>query len=285
MPSGSRRLRTPPGSRLLAAARISLAVAAALLLTWPGQAVAKKSAVAEQAPLPAMWSMNLFDSTVFRYQNPDLNGCAAAATIVMLNLITLTPQPDQPPPRGSSVATNSFRWTTSLSWNQQKVIMWYERKHMSMLRDAKGSDPEGWRNGLNYFGWGSMNADVYRDTAYTSFNAAAHAVIDSIARTDKPAGVLGWAGSHAQYVTGYNVQGDDPRISDNYTIIGVYLSDPLHAQAMPTGYLTLKQWKSGPYAIKFGKYEEWGSTLVDPIDGQIGDKKWHGKWVVIQPVR
>ena len=285
MPSGSRWVWVPPGSRLLAAARVSLAVAAALLLTWPGQAVANKSALTEEPPLPAMWSTNLFNSTLFRYQNPDLNGCAAGATIVMLNLIALTPQPDQPPPRGSSVATNSFRWTTSISWNAQELIMWYERSHMSMSRDSKGSDPEGWRNGLNYFGWGSMYADVYRDTSYASFNSAAHAVIDALARTNKPVGVLGWAGSHAQYITGYTVQGDDPRISDNYTIVGVYMSDPLHVQAMPSAYISLKDWKSGPYGVKFAKYEEWGSTLVDPIDGQIGDNKWHGKWVVIEPVR
>ena len=284
MPSGSRRLRIPPGSRLLAAARVSLAVAAALLLTWPGQVVAR-TVVTEQAPLPAMWSMNLYDSTVFRYQNPDLNGCAAGSTVTMLNLIALSPQSDQPPPRGSSVATDSFRWTISISWDAQKTIMWYERSHMSMTRDLKGSDPEGWRNGLNYFGWGSIYADVYRDTAYTSFSEAAHAVVDSIARTNKPAGVLGWAGSHAQYITGYMVQGDDPRISDNYNIIGVYLSDPLREEARPTVFLSLQDWKSGPYVLKFAKYEEIGSILVDPIDGQIGDNKWHGKWVVIEPVR
>ena len=262
-----------------------MAVAAILLLTGPGQAFAKKSATTEAPPLPVTWSMNLYNATVTRYQNPDLNGCAAAATVDMLNLITLTPQPDQPPPRGRSVATNPFRWASSVTWNTLETVMWFERSHMSMTKGLKGSDPEGWRNGLNYWGWGSIYADVYRDTTYKSFDAASHAVVDSIARTNKPAGVLGWAGSHAQYITGYTVQGDDPRISDNYTIIGVYLSDPLREQALPTTYLSLRKWKSGPYSLQFARYRELGSGLVDPIDGQIGDKKWYGKWVVIQPVR
>jgi hypothetical protein len=282
---GRRALRIDPRGRMRAAARAGLAVAALFLLMWPAQALARKSPNAEAPPVTATWSMNLFYAPVVRYQNPDLNGCTAASTVSMLDLIALTPQPDQPPPRGAGLPANTFQWTINTSWNQQERVMWFERAHMSMSQSFKGSDPHGWRNGLNYFGWGSMNADVYRDTSYKSFSAAAHAVVDSIARTDKPAGILGWAGSHAQYVTGYSVQGEDPRVSDNYTIIGVYLSDPLRWQALPTTFISLWTWKNGSYRIRFAKYTQAGSTKVDPIDGKVGDKEWQGKWVVIEPVR
>lgn len=283
------RSRLMPGhgsaGSLSGVARTALAVAGLLLLAWPGQTLARGSTPAEAPPLPATWSMNLYRASVVRYQNPDLNGCTAASTVSMLDLVALASQPDQPPPRGGSLAQSSFVWTIDISWNTQEHVMWFERSHMSMTRDVKGSDPSGWRNGLNYYGWGSIYADVYRDVTFGSFNSAAHAVIDSIARTDKPAGVLGWAGSHAQYVTGYTVEGDDPRVSDNYTIVGIYLSDPLKVEARPSVYLTLKDWQSGPYVIKFARYEQYGSIFIDQIDGKTGDSKWPGKWVAILPVR
>jgi hypothetical protein len=287
MPGGHRARPIGRLACLSVAGRVALAATAFLVLAWPGQAAARNTPnpIAEAPPQPATWSMDLFDAAGFRFQNPDLNGCAAAATISMLNMIASTPQPDQPPPRGGSLPAYSFRWTHSTTWNAQETIMWYERSHMSMSRDTKGSDPHGWRNGLNYFGWGSLNADVYRDISYKTFTAATHAVVNSVARTGKPAGVLGWAGSHAQYVTGYTVKGNDPRVSDNYTIVGVFLSDPLREENRPTVYLTLEDWKSGGYPIEFAKYRELGSYLSDPIDHQIGDKEWYGKWVVVQPVR
>jgi hypothetical protein len=249
------------------------------------QADAKKNPIGETPPPPHTWSVNLYDGSVTRYQNPDLNGCAAAATVSMLNLIALTPQTDTPPPRGDNLAKFTFRWTIDKSWNQQEWIMWFERNHMSMSRDTKGSDPHGWRNGLNYFGWGSLNADVYRDVSYSTFTSATHAVVDSIARTNKPAGILAWSGAHAQYVTGYTVRGEDPRISDNYTIVAVWISDPLHVEAMPNSYISLATLKSGGPAIRFTKYTQTGSLFPDSIDHQIGDKEWHNKWVVIEPVK
>jgi hypothetical protein len=99
--------------------------------------------------------------------------------------------------------------------------------------DLAGTDPHGWRNGLNYFGWGSIESGFYADRAYTSFDAAAKAVVHSMAVYGKPAGILAWYGGHAQFVTGYTVTGADPRTgSMAFTLTGVYLTDPLKSQAM-----------------------------------------------------
>jgi hypothetical protein len=247
--------------------------------------VARQPSTAEAPPLVDTWSINLHDPVVFRYQNPDLNGCAAAATVDMLNLIALTPQGDQAPPRGGSLPVSTFIWKVDISWNTQEHVMWFERSHMSMSRDTKGSDPHGWRNGLNYWGWGSLTADVYRDISYPSFAAAAHAIVNAVARTNKPAGVLAWAGSHAQWITGYSVRGEDPRVSDNYTIVGVYISDPLRFSATPSAFISLASWQSGPALLRFAKYTQFGSTKPDTIDGKVGDTEWRNKWVVIEPVR
>jgi hypothetical protein len=233
--------------------------------------------------------MNLYDASIVRYQNPDLNGCAAAATVSMLNLVAMYSTGYTPPPRGSSLPTNPFRWQIDISWNALEGVMWFERKHMTMLKGFKGSDPHGWRNALNQFGWGSMRAGVYRDTTYSTFDRAARAVVDDLARTNKPVGVLGWAGAHAQYITGYMVQGEDPRVSDHYTILGVFLSDPLKEAGMKNVYITYKSWKSGrstgPSAVRLSKYLESGSTFVDPVDGKVGDTEWRHQFVLIEPTR
>ena len=271
-----------------AVVRVALVLSVAVLMTSSGQAQAKKAPV-EAPPPPQTWSMNMYSASMVRYQNPDLNGCAAAATVSMLDLIAMYSTGYAPPPRGSSLPTNSFRWQIDISWNNLERVMWFERKHMTMYKGYKGSDPHGWRNALNYFGWGSMTAGVYRDTTYSTFDRAAKAVVDDLARTNKPVGVLGWAGAHAQYITGYIVQGEDPRVSDHYNLLGVFLSDPLKEAGMPNVYVTYKSWKSGrstgPSAVRFSKYLEFGSPFVDPIDGKAGDTEWRHQFVVIEPTR
>jgi hypothetical protein len=283
---GNRALVTGFGVRGHVAARLALALATAILLTASGHATTSaKAAPAEAPPAPFSWSMNLYNPSVVRYQNPDLNACVAAATMSMLGIIALTPMSDTAPPVGSSLPTIAFRWGIDTSYAMLENVMSYDRKHMTMYRGYKGSDPHGWRNALNQFGWGSTSAGVYRDSSYPTFATAAQATIDALARTDKPVGILGWSGEHAQYVTGYVVQGEDPRVSDHYTIVGVYLSDPLRDTAMPNVFIPLSEWKKGPLGIKFTKYLQYGSVFPDPIDGQAGDIEWHNKWVIIEPVK
>jgi hypothetical protein len=156
---------------------------------------------------------------------------------------------------------------------------------MTMLTTSAGTDPHGWRNALNYYGWGSLTAAVYRDSSYTSFDTAAKAVVSALARYHKPVGILSHAGHHSQYVVGYMVTGDDPSTgSTNFTIVGVDLTDPLQSAGYRDTWVYVTDWRSGPYGIQFAPYLETDSPYQDPVDGQIGTTEWYGKWVVIDPV-
>jgi hypothetical protein len=226
----------------------------------------------------------MYDESAIRFQNPDAVACTAAAAESMLNLIALASNPDMPPPRGGSLPSTSFVWSIDTSFETEEDILWFERQNMTMYWSEPGTDPHGWRNALNYYGWGSMKAGVYRDSSYDSFDAAARATVLSIARTGKPVGILGWGGGHAQYVTGYRVRGDDPRVGDHFTIIGVYLTDPLGGDRAVNVFLSYSEWEGGPGYLRFWQYFDETSPYLDPIDGNVGNAEWRGKWVIINAV-
>jgi hypothetical protein len=266
----------------------ALALAVAVLLTSSGQVLADASqegTATEVTPPTPIWSINYYNPSVVRDQDPDYSACTAAATMSMLNLVAMAPDDDMPLSRGSSLPQLSLVWQVDTSYDTQERILEYERENMTMILSARGTDPHGWRNALNYFGWGSMRAGVYVDGAYASFDGAAWAAVHSVARTGKPAGILGWFGGHAQYVTGYRVQGEDPRVSDNYTILGVYLTDPLEGDYMANTFVTYQDWKDGPLYLRFSPYYQNESPYRDPIDNHIGYTEWWGNWVIIDAVQ
>jgi hypothetical protein len=226
------------------------------------------------APNPATTALDLFDARAQRWQNPDFLACTAASTLSMLNTIAY------------SGSTTGFTWQPTTSYDTQEAILAYERGHMTMLISSAGTDPHGWRNALNYFGWGSLTAGVYRDSAYTSFDAAAKAAVSALARYRKPVGILALAGGHAQFITGYQVTGDDPRTgSQNFAIIGIDLTDPLQSAGRRDTWVTYADWRSGGTWVKFSPYMETDSPYSDTVDGRIGYDEWHGKWVIIDPVK
>jgi hypothetical protein len=227
------------------------------------------------------WALDLFNGDGVRRQYPDLYACTAASVQTSLNLIALDGADKQ--------------WTLDTSYRTQEKIMAYERAHMTMTASSEGSDPHGTRNALNYFGWGSMDAGVYVDVAEPSFDAAAKAIVASIARTRKPAITFTWFGGHTHLVTGYKAHGQNPATSDDFTVEGVYLTDPLLGYSYiiyggvshkvdafkPDTWVTLADWKSGSDAIRFTHYVQTDSPLRDPIDGWIGKLEWYEKWVVV----
>ncbi|HEX7491401.1 MAG TPA: hypothetical protein VF337_06835 [Candidatus Limnocylindrales bacterium] len=221
----------------------------------------------------ARWDFDLFDPRAERYQNPDAVACTAAAAQSMLNTVAF-----------HGVASH-LSWLPTTSFSTQESILAYERNHMTMLTSSAGTDPHGWRNALNYFGWGSLQAGVYRDSAYDSFSAAATATISALATHEKPVGILAQNGHHAQFVTGYEVTGDDPRTgSVNFTVIGINLTDPWAAAGHRDTWITLADWQSGGAWIGFGPYLETDSPYRDSVDGQIGYNEWYGRWVIIDPI-
>jgi hypothetical protein len=231
------------------------------------------------------WTLDLFDKAGVRQQNPDATACTAASVQTSLNLIAI---------RGEDT-----QWSVTTTYEMQESILEYERSNMTMPTAFAGSDPHGTRNALNYFGWGSMQAGVYVDAAYTTANAAMKAVVSSIAKTHKPAIVFAWMGGHTQVVSGYQAQGQNPAISDNFIVTGVYLTDPFVGTASlvydgashkvtavdEDTWVALVNWKAGPDAVQFSRYWQVDSTVTDPIDGRVGRREWYNKWVVVLATR
>jgi len=253
-------------------------VVAAMLLT------ASFNATRGSDPAPT-WTFDMYDARSARYQDPDGNACAAAAAQIMLNSIALQAEQDTIMVRPDQNRWSVFLWQTDTSYSRMESILAYERANMTMLTSSPGTDPHGWRNAVNFLGWGTTSAGIYRDSAYVSFAQAAHAVAISVARYGRPVGILARAGRHAQVVTGVVVTGADPRVSDDFDLVGVYITDPLQSEAKRDFFVAQSYWQSGPYAIRFDPYAEKDSPYTDPIDGHVGTEEWDGKWVIIDAVK
>ncbi len=246
----------------------------------PAQEASPSPAPSESAQ-KTEWTLDLYKHAGLRRQYPDQSACTAANVVTSLNLIALD---------GSGT-----RWAPTVSYQAMKMVLDYERAHMTLPASVRGSDPHGTRNALNYFGWATQEAGVYVDVALPSFAAAARAVVASVARTRKPAMIFSWFGTHAQIVTGYRVRGSDPATSDDFSIVGVYVTDPLEGKetiiyggaphtvytAGDDTWVTLEAWRSGSDSVRFTAFWQSDSIFRDPLDGQIGKTEWYGKWVVV----
>lgn len=253
-----------PGGAL-AAAPVSEGAAA----TWPGTAQS--------------WQFNLYREGSVRWQSPDYTACTAASTMGMLNLVAYSTEETLPTRAGGGPRIDLV-WHPDNSYAKQEEILRFERTHMTAGMWVDGTDAHGWRNALNHYGWGSVDAGVYRDVAYKSFQEASWAVVTSLARTHKPVGILGWFGGHAQFVSGYVVTGGDPRVSGNFTIEGIYLTDPWEPDHLRNQFVTYETWRDGPAWIRFDRYWQNDWTAQDPIDRKTGSKEWRGNWVIEQPM-
>jgi putative cell wall-binding protein len=272
-----------PATTLPSAVRaeiVRLGATRVVVLGGPGvvsTAVANAAAGLSQAPPATTWTGNYYDAAAVRWQQPNLSACTAASTMMMLNMIAL----------GSPSKGDGFVWTPSVSDALQDQILAWSRQNMTMVtQGTTGTDPHGWRNALNYFGWGSTSADVYRDQAYADFDEALRAAIVGLARYGKPTGVLTQEGRHAQLIHGWNVTGDDPATgSMNFTVNGVYLTNPWEPSGLRNYYASPAALGSASGSIRFTPYLETDSPYPDPIDGTIGRDEWYGRYVIIVAVR
>ena len=240
-------------------------------------------ATASPAPATATWTMDVYDARAVRWQNPDKTACTAASALIMLNMAVYWTDYKAKP--GQVLPVRPTAWTPDTTYARQEALLAYQRKTGTMLLSWPGADAHGWRTSLNFYGWGSTGAKVYQDQAFGSFDAAVKATVLGVALYRKPVGILGWAGDHAQIVTGYKVQGGDPRMGrTDFSVVGVYLTDPLQSDGYRDRYITLATWKSGAKTIKFTPYKMTNSPYVDKIDGHQGNAEWDGKWVIVAPV-
>ena len=227
-----------------------------------------------QSPEAVTWTLDLYDRRAERWQDPDPTACTAAAVESMLNTIAY------------AHSDADLIWQPTTSYSKQEAILAYERANMTMLRGSAGTDLHGWRNALNFYGWGAIDAGVYRDSAYSSFGDAAKAAVSALAVYRKPVGIPGMGGSHAQFITGYKVVGADPATgSTDFTIVGVYLTDPWHAAHYRDTWVTYSRWQWGWNWLRFAPYSQGDSPYRYPLDGNIGRSEWYGKWVILDPMR
>jgi hypothetical protein len=276
--AGSTRLRRP-----LATLAVALL---ALTVVLPGTVAGS-----------ATWTRNLFVGRAFVYQDPYYTACTAASAMTMLNTIAI---------RGSGGA--GFGWTpytvknntqNRADYRDMTSILAFERAHDTLRALSRGSDAHGWRNALNFYGWGaSAMSDparmVYADRAYGTFDLAVKAAVRAIARWRMPVGVLGWAGGHAQVITGYVVTGADPSVSDAFQVQALYLSDPLKSDGFLNVRVTLASLRSGNLHYRFQAYRETDSPYDDSytagfarssVSAASGSSEWFRRWVIVAPVR
>ncbi len=243
------------------------------------------------------WTTNLYDSRAFLYQDPYGTACVAASSMIMLNTVAY---------RRTGGA--DFRWTAYRVKNNTSnradprdmtSILWWSRAHDTLSAYGSGSDGHGWRNALNFYGWGSAaltdsTKRVYDDLEYTTYDSAVHAAVRAIARYRMPVGILGWAGKHAQVMTGYVVDGEDPALSDAFTVRYVYLSDPLYSDQMVNKKVSNATFKGGSWRVRFQAYRETDSPYDDPykagwkrssVASWHGPSEWYLRWVIVAPIR
>ena len=232
-------------------------------------------------------SLNLFNSAGFRYQDPNLYACTATSVMDMLNWIKLSGQ-----------GGTGFRWEVRLGSGARDSILAWERTH-DTLAGGNGSDPHGWRNALNYYGYGGAylgaSTRIYEDYAFSTYARAMKAAVRAMIRYHKPVGIAAWRGTHAHMLTGYDGIVGDPFAVDaagnylnDFTITAVYLTDPLQASAVVNKrvlYSTLGSTTNT--RIRFQAYYETDSPYDDAYtSGTVAARdEWYGRWVIIAPKR
>ena len=238
-------------------------------------------------PPVAMRSMNLFVTSGFRFQNPNWAACTATSVRTMLNFIA-----------SRSVGGVGFGWRPTTSAAVRDQILAWERTHDTMA-GGNGSDPHGWRNALNFYGWGAgallAGTRVYDDFAYGTFDGAMKATVRALVATGKPVGMLGWRGAHAQMVTGYfglvgnpfarNVAG---QYTNAFSVAGFYVTDPLRESVVVNRALSYTAMRvTTNYRLRFQRYYETDSRYDDPYTPgyRVSRNEWYYHFVVILPVR
>ena len=189
-----------------------------------------------------------------------------------------------------------FRWEVRLGSGARDSILAWERTH-DTLAGGNGSDPHGWRNALNYYGYGS----AYLGSEYPHLRGlrvqhlcAGHE--GSRPGDDpyhKPVGIAAWRGTHAHMLTGYDGIVGDPFAVDaagnylnDFTITAVYLTDPLQASAVVNKRILYSTLGSTTNTrIRYQAYYETDSPYDDAYtSGTVAARdEWYGRWVIIAP--
>lgn len=266
-------------TRRLRTALASLTLALGLACSGVGLA----PAAAASAPT----SLYLFHSAGFTWQDPNYYACTSTSVQDMLNFIAL---------RG--LGGEGFVWRVDNNAVTRDAILRWSRDN-DTLQGGNGTDPHGWRNALNAWGWGRQamwyGHRRYDDLAFGSYDYAMKAAVRAMAAHRKPVGLLAWAGKHAQMVVGYYGLVGDPfardaagRYTNNFSVAGFYLADPLRSQNLVNARVSWSTLKSTSNSkLRFRPYLEHDSPYDDPFmpGTRPSHDEWYGRYVIIAPVR
>jgi hypothetical protein len=242
------------------------------------------------------WQLNLYNRYGVVYQDPYPTACAAAAAMMMLNFTAL-----------AHTGGDAYRWTSyrvqhsssPTNYRDMTSILYFERTHDTLSSRSSGTDAHGWRNAMNYYGWGSTvmrdaSLRVYDDLQFNTFTAAVKSAVRAIARYRMPVGILGWAGHHAQVMTGYVVTGANPANSTDFTVNNVYLTDPLRSDGYVNAKISASAFQTGNLHYRFRAYREADSPYDDgyspgwkrsSVLPSVSTSEWYRRWVIIAPIR
>jgi hypothetical protein len=147
---------------------------------------------------PPFVGMSLYRHSAWSYQATS-TWCTAASTQMMINLMT-------------GAADHSTA--------NQQVYITYAFNHSRYVARA-GSEIDGWANAVTHY-----SGVAYQVTAYPNYTAALKAAATRMRLTDKPVGLVVMEGHHAWVMAGFTSTGDDPAVSQNFTLTSLTIMAP-----------------------------------------------------------
>jgi hypothetical protein len=198
------------------------------------------------AALPGwLGTLNFYRAGVFATQATN-TWCVAASSQMMLNIIL-----DQ-------TDTSSASQSTYITYGQANDGGYY----------PAGTNPAGWSAILDRYGGSSYSVQSFGDSTSALKRAATR-----IRQTNKPVGMLVWSGRHAWVMNGFTAT-NDPAVTSDFTITGVYVSGPLYPRpANSLGY--------DPAPNTFYTTAQLSKYFLTYTDTIV--KTWNGKYVLIVP--
>lgn len=137
--------------------------------------------------------------------------------------------------RADFVPQYTFEWCVGASLQMARSIITggrnetrrSQRRLWELARDLSdgkygGANPIGWTAALNKLGLGR-----YRLVSRPTFEDAVNTAARALAETERPVGLVMWAGRHAWMMTGFEATGD-PRDDDGAEVTKVRVMDPLY---------------------------------------------------------
>lgn len=135
---------------------------------------------------------------------------------------------------GDFVAQHTFEWcvgaSVQMAWNlvreDRRSSFRDQRRLWEMARD-RSTDSFG---GANPFGWASVLTEIglgsYEVVSVADYERALRRAVSALRATNRPVGLVMWRGRHAWVMSGFESRGD-PALTDEFTITGVRVLDPL----------------------------------------------------------